>query len=82
MLSCYISKELVAKKNLNASQVVRELGKTHTRWWRRTAVFALVEVKSDGIPEALSKAMTYAVVLNFLIKGIDFIFYKMYIPHC
>jgi alanyl-tRNA synthetase len=27
MLSCYISKELVAKKILNAGQVVRELGK-------------------------------------------------------
>ena len=27
MLSCYISKELVASKGLNAGQVVRELGK-------------------------------------------------------
>ena len=27
MLTCYISKELVAEKNLNAGQVVRELGK-------------------------------------------------------
>jgi hypothetical protein len=27
MLSCYISKELVADKKLNAGQVVRELGK-------------------------------------------------------
>ena len=27
MLTCYISKELVASKNLNAGQVVRELGK-------------------------------------------------------
>jgi hypothetical protein len=27
MLSCYISKELVAGKKLNAGQVVRELGK-------------------------------------------------------
>ena len=27
MLTCYISKELVADKNLNAGQVVRELGK-------------------------------------------------------
>ena len=27
LLTCYISKELVASKNLNAGQIVRELGK-------------------------------------------------------
>jgi alanyl-tRNA synthetase len=60
MLSCYISKELVAKKNLNASQVVRELGKYIQGGGGGQPFFATAGGKNpDGIPEALSKAIDF-----------------------
>jgi alanyl-tRNA synthetase len=57
MLSCYISKELVADKKLNAGQVVRELGKyiqgggsTFLCYCRR---------KNGRYSEALNKAVEF-----------------------
>jgi carbamoylphosphate synthase small subunit len=47
MLTCYISKEIIQlAKNLNAGQVVRELGKIYPRWRRRSSLSSqLQEVK-------------------------------------
>jgi alanyl-tRNA synthetase len=56
MLSCYISKELVAK--LNAGQVVRELGK-YTRRWRPTFLCYCRRKNAGGIQEALNKAVEF-----------------------
>ncbi len=60
MLSCYISKELVAQKSLNASTVVRELGKLIQGGGGGQPFFATAGGKNpDGIKEALEKAKTY-----------------------
>ncbi|GEL09641.1 alanyl-tRNA synthetase [Flavobacterium glycines] len=60
MLSCYISKELVAEKNLNAGQVVRELGKFIQGGGGGQPFFATAGGKNPaGIPEALSKAIEF-----------------------
>ena len=60
MLSCYISKELVAEKNLNAGQVVRELGKFIQGGGGGQPFFATAGGKNAaGIPEALSKAIDF-----------------------
>lgn len=60
MLSCYISKELVAEKNLNASQVVRELGKFIQGGGGGQPFFATAGGKNAaGIPEALAKAIDF-----------------------
>ncbi|AOZ99851.1 alanine--tRNA ligase [Flavobacterium commune] len=60
MLSCYISKELVAEKNLNAGQVVRELGKFIQGGGGGQPFFATAGGKNAaGIPDALSKAIDF-----------------------
>jgi alanyl-tRNA synthetase len=60
MLSCYISKELVANKNLNAGQVVRELGKYIQGGGGGQPFFATAGGKNvAGIPEALLKAINF-----------------------
>jgi alanyl-tRNA synthetase len=60
MLSCYISKELVADKNLNAGQVVRELGKFIQGGGGGQPFFATAGGKNEaGIQEALSKAFDF-----------------------
>ena len=60
MLSCYISKELVAEKNLNAGQVVRELGKFIQGGGGGQPFFATAGGKNAaGIQEALEKAIDF-----------------------
>ncbi len=60
MLSCYISKELVADKNLNAGQVVRELGKFIQGGGGGQPFFATAGGKNAaGITEALAKAVEF-----------------------
>ncbi|WP_339918725.1 alanine--tRNA ligase [uncultured Flavobacterium sp.] len=60
MLSCYISKELVADKKLNAGQVVRELGKYIQGGGGGQPFFATAGGKNaDGIQEALNKAVDF-----------------------
>jgi alanyl-tRNA synthetase len=60
MLSCYISKELVAEKNLNAGTVVRELGKYIQGGGGGQPFFATAGGKNVlGIKEALAKAIDY-----------------------
>ncbi|MCZ8229570.1 alanine--tRNA ligase [Flavobacterium sp.] len=60
MLTCYISKELVADKNLNAGQVVRELGKYIQGGGGGQPFFATAGGKNAaGVPEALSKAVEF-----------------------
>ncbi|MGO4821431.1 MULTISPECIES: alanine--tRNA ligase [unclassified Flavobacterium] len=60
MLSCYISKELVADKGLNAGQVVRELGKFIQGGGGGQPFFATAGgKKAEGIAEALEKAVEY-----------------------
>ena len=60
MLTCYISKELVAEKNLNAGQVVRELGKFIQGGGGGQPFFATAGGKNPaGIKEALSKAVDF-----------------------
>ena len=60
LLSCYISKELVAEKNLNAGQVVRELGKYIQGGGGGQPFFATAGGKNPkGIKEALEKAISY-----------------------
>ena len=60
ILSCYISKELVANKDLNAGQIVRELGKFIQGGGGGQAFFATAGGKNpNGIDEALQKAKTY-----------------------
>jgi alanyl-tRNA synthetase len=61
MLSCYISKELVADKNLNAGIVVRELGKFIQGGGGGQPFFATAGGKNAaGIQEALGKAIDFA----------------------
>ena len=60
MLTCYVSKELVASKNLNAGQVVRELGKYIQGGGGGQPFFATAGGKNvDGIKEALEKATEF-----------------------
>ena len=58
MLTCYISKELVAEKSLNAGQVVRELGKFIQGGGGGQPFFATAGGKNvNGIAGALEKAI-------------------------
>ncbi len=60
LLSCYISKELVADKGLNAGQVVRELGKHIQGGGGGQPFFATAGGKNpDGIETALREAKNY-----------------------
>jgi len=57
LLSCYISKELVSEKSLNAGQVVRELGKYIQGGGGGQPFFATAGGKKpEGIKEALNQA--------------------------
>lgn len=60
MLTCYVSKELVAEKNLNAGQVVRELGKYIQGGGGGQPFFATAGGKNvAGIKEALENAKNF-----------------------
>ena len=60
MLTCYVSKELVAEKNLNAWQVVRELGKYIQGGGGGQPFFATAGGKNiSGIPQALENASQF-----------------------
>jgi alanyl-tRNA synthetase len=60
MLTCYISKELVAERGLNAGQVVRELGKLIQGGGGGQPFFATAGGKNpSGIAEALEQAKNY-----------------------
>lgn len=60
MLTCYISKELVDSKGLNAGQVVRELGKYIQGGGGGQPFFATAGGKNPaGISEALAKAVDF-----------------------
>ncbi len=60
LLSCYISKELVADKELNAGQVVRELGKHIQGGGGGQPFFATAGGKNpNGIDAALNEAKNY-----------------------
>ncbi len=60
ILSCYISKEIVASKDLNAGTIVRELGKYIQGGGGGQPFFATAGGKNpDGIDEALEKAADY-----------------------
>jgi alanyl-tRNA synthetase len=60
MLTCYISKELVASRNLNAGQVVRELGKYIQGGGGGQPFFATAGGKNAaGMKEALENAIKF-----------------------
>lgn len=60
LLSCYISKEIVAQKNINAGTIVRELGKYIKGGGGGQPFFATAGGKDPGgIPEVLKKAKEY-----------------------
>ncbi len=60
LLSCYISKEVVAEKDLNAGTIVRELGKYIQGGGGGQPFFATAGGKNpDGLKEALEKARDY-----------------------
>ena len=62
MLSCYISKELVANKDLSAVTVVRELGKYIQGGGGGQPFFATAGGKNPGgIMDALKNAKNYIV---------------------
>ncbi len=60
LLACYISKELVAEKNLDAGKIIRELGKYIQGGGGGQPFFATAGGKNPaGIDEALEKAKTF-----------------------
>ncbi|MCX2679413.1 alanine--tRNA ligase [Galbibacter sp. EGI 63066] len=60
MLTCYISKGLVSEKDLNAGQIVRELGKLIQGGGGGQPFFATAGGRNpEGITEALKKAKDY-----------------------
>ena len=60
LLTCYISKDLVAQKNLNAGQIIRELGKFIQGGGGGQPFFATAGGKNPGgIDEALKNAENY-----------------------
>ena len=60
MLTCYVAKNLVAEKELNAGQVVRELGKLIQGGGGGQPFFATAGGKNpNGIPNALKKVKEY-----------------------
>ena len=60
LLSCFISKELVNERNLNAGQIVRELGKFIHGGGGGQPFFATAGGNNpDGIKKALDAAINY-----------------------
>ncbi len=60
MLTCYVSKEIVESKGLNAGQIVRELGKHIQGGGGGQAFFATAGGKNpEGLQEAINHAIDY-----------------------